>query len=119
MDITLLQFTAVIYLLATGSEWGWPETLRWLDSLEQVPTIVALKERFEEIRQRELEKFLGTSLKGLSDKERQALEDMTSAMINKILHSPLTRLRTQPEDELIYVETLKKLFDVVEKEDEK
>jgi len=64
-----------------------------------------------------LEKFLGTSLKGLSDKERQALEDMTSTMINKIVHTPLSRLRTQPEDESIYVETLKKLFDVAEKEE--
>ncbi|MFQ5851058.1 MAG: glutamyl-tRNA reductase [Candidatus Binatia bacterium] len=89
--------------------------LRWLDSLEQVPTIVALRERFEEIRQRELEKSLSTSLKGLSDTERQALEGLTSGMINKILHAPLTRLRTQPEDESVYVEALKKLFDLEEK----
>jgi glutamyl-tRNA reductase len=91
---------------------------RWLDSLDQVPTIVALKERFEEVRQRELEKSLSTSLKGISDREKQAVEDMTSAMINKILHAPLTHLRTRPEDELIYVETLKKLFDVEEKNEE-
>ncbi|MGH7831524.1 MAG: glutamyl-tRNA reductase, partial [Candidatus Binatia bacterium] len=52
---------------------------RWLDSLEQVPTIVALRRRFDEIRQRELDKSLSTSLKGLSEKERQALEDMTEA----------------------------------------
>jgi len=92
--------------------------LRWLDSLDQVPTIVALKEKFEEVRQRELEKSLSTSLKGISDREKQALEDMTSAMINKILHAPLTHLRTRPEDESIYVETLKKLFDVEEKDEE-
>ena len=92
--------------------------LRWLDSLDQVPTIVALKEKFEEVRQRELEKSLSTSLKGISDREKQALEDMTSAMINKILHAPLTYLRTRPEDESIYVETLKKLFDVEERNEE-
>lgn len=91
--------------------------LRWLDSLEQVPTIVALRQKLEEIRQRELEKSLSTSLKGLSEKERQALEDMTSAMINKILHAPITRLKKQPEDqdEAIYTEALRKLFDLEEK----
>ena len=85
--------------------------LRWLDSLDQVPTIVALRERLEEIRRSELEKSLRTSLKGLSEKERQAIEDMTSAIIGKILHAPISRMK-QPEDgeESLYVEALKKLF---------
>lgn len=91
--------------------------LRWLDSLEQVPVIVALRQKLEEIRQRELEKSLNTSLRGLSEKERQALEDMTSAMMNKILHEPITRLKRQPEDLDLaqYLEALKKLFDLEEK----
>ena len=89
--------------------------VRWLESLEQVPTIVALKERFEEIRQKELEKSLSTSLKELSEKERQALEELTSSMINKILHAPLARLRTQPEKKSIYVEALKRFFNLDEK----
>ena len=87
--------------------------LRWLDSLDQVPTIVALRQRLEEIRQSELEKSLRTSLKGLSEKERQAIEDMTSAIIGKILHAPISRMK-KPEDgeEALYVEALKKLFDL-------
>ncbi len=91
--------------------------LRWLASLEQVPTIVALRQKLEEIRRGELEKSLGTSLKGLSEKERQALEDMTSAMISKILHAPITRLKKPPEeqDEALYIEALKKLFGLEEK----
>ena len=91
---------------------------RWLNSLDQVPTIVALKERFEEVRQKELDKSLNTTLKGISDREKQALEDMTSAIINKILHAPLTHLKSRPMDESIYIETLKKLFDVEEKHEE-
>jgi glutamyl-tRNA reductase len=85
--------------------------LRWLDSLDQVPTIVALRQRLEEIRRSELEKSLRTSLKGLSEKERQAIEDMTSAIIGKILHAPISRMK-KPEDgeESLYVEALKKLF---------
>ncbi len=91
--------------------------LHWLDSLDQVPTIVALRRRVEEIRQRELERSLSTSLKGLSDQERQAVEDMTSAMINKILHAPTTRLKKTPgsPDEELYVGALKMLFDLEEK----
>ena len=91
---------------------------RWLNSLEHVPTIVALKQRFEDIRQQELIKSLGTTLKDLSDRDRQALEDMTSAMMNKILHSPLVRIRTRPDEEAIYLDTLKKLFDVEEKDED-
>lgn len=90
--------------------------LRWLDSLDQVPTIVALRERLEEIRRSELEKSLRTSLKGLSEKERQAIEDMTSAIIGKILHAPISRMK-QPEDgeESLYVEALRKLFGLTNK----
>lgn len=86
----------------------------WLQSLDQVPTIVALKEKLEAIRKGELEKSLGSSLKGLSDAERQALEDMTAAIVNKILHAPLTRLKAGKGDgdEAIYAEALKKLFNL-------
>jgi glutamyl-tRNA reductase len=88
--------------------------LRWLESLEQVPVIVALRQKFEEIRQRELEKSLSTSLKGVQERERAALDDMTLAIINKILHAPITRLKQQNEeqDDLLYIEALKKLFDL-------
>jgi glutamyl-tRNA reductase len=91
--------------------------LSWLESLEQVPTIVALRRRLEDIRQREMEKSLGTSLKGLSEKERRALEDMTLAMINKILHAPITRLKglSEEQEEALYIDALKKLFDLEEK----
>lgn len=90
---------------------------RWLGSLEQVPTIVALRRKVEEIRRAELEKSLGTSLKGLSEQERRALEDMTAAIVSKILHSPITRLKKQSEerDEAFYIDALKKLFDLEEK----
>jgi glutamyl-tRNA reductase len=90
--------------------------LRWLAALEQVPVIVALREKFEEIRQRELEKSLSTTLRGMGEKERQALEDMTMAMINKLLHDPVTRLKQQGgEDDGVYAQALKKLFGLGEK----
>jgi len=82
----------------------------WLDSLGRVPTIVALKRKLEEIRMGELKKSLDTSLKELSDRERKAVEDLTAAMINKILHDPLTRLKDRPEEEAVYHATLRELF---------
>jgi glutamyl-tRNA reductase len=88
---------------------------RWIESLEQVPTITALRQRLEEIRQRELERSLGGSLRDLSDKQRAALEDMTTAMMNKILHAPMShiRLHSKNEDEkTLYIAALKKLFDL-------
>ncbi len=91
--------------------------LAWLDSLEQVPTIVALKERLETIRKSEIEKSLRTSLKELSDRERRAVDDMTSAIIGKILHAPISRLKRplDADEEALYIDALRKLFGLEEK----
>ena len=90
--------------------------VRWLGSLEQVPTITALRQRFEEIRRREIEKSLGGGLKDLSAEQRAAVQDMTTAMINKMLHGPISQFeRARPrtlEDPTLYVAALKKLFDL-------
>ena len=85
---------------------------RWIASLEHAPTIAALRQKLEAVRQKELEKSLGAGLKGLSGKQRQALEDMTEAMINKILHVPISHLKCGAEDEDLYIAALRKLFDL-------
>jgi len=93
--------------------------VRWMESLEQVPTITALRQRFEDIRRKELEKSLAGNLKNLSEAQRAALEDMTTAMINKLLHTPISQLKRnsgdEDEDSSLYVAALKKLFDLEEK----
>jgi glutamyl-tRNA reductase len=90
--------------------------VRWIVSLEQVPTITALRQRFDEIRRKEIEKSLGGGLKDLSEAQRSALEDMTTAMINKLLHGPISQLKRNSQDEddeaALYVAALKKLFDL-------
>ena len=90
--------------------------LRWIASLEQAPTITALRRRFEEIRRREIEKSLGGNLRDLSEQQRAALEDMTNAMVNKMLHEPISRLKTNSQDDdeeaILYAAALKKLFDL-------
>ena len=91
--------------------------LHWLESLDQVPTIIALRQRLEEIRRTEIEKSLRTSLKELSEKERRAIDDMTSAIVGKILHGPISRLKkpSDEQEEALYVEALKKLFGLDDK----
>lgn len=89
--------------------------VRWVGSLEQVPTITALRQRFEEIRRREMEKSLGGTLKGLSDPQRAAVEEMTTAMINKMLHGPISQLKSNADDDeeaMLYVAALKKMFEL-------
>jgi glutamyl-tRNA reductase len=92
---------------------------RWIRSLEQVPTITALRQRFEEIRRKEIEKSLHGGLRDLSEQQRAVLEDMTVAMINKMLHGPVTHLKKSPrvldDEETLYVAALKKLFDLEDK----
>lgn len=87
---------------------------RWVSSLERVPTIAALRARFDEIRRRELTRSLSGNLKDLSSEQRQALEDMTAAMINKMLHMPISNLKKDPleddEEESLYLAALTKLF---------
>ncbi|HUR70707.1 MAG TPA: glutamyl-tRNA reductase [Candidatus Limnocylindrales bacterium] len=91
--------------------------VRWIGSLEQVPTITALRQRFDDIRRGEIDKSLGGVLKTLSPEQRAALEDMTTAMINKFLHAPITELkrrgdRDNDDEAALYLAALKKLFDL-------
>ncbi len=66
--------------------------LQWERALDAVPTIVDLREKVEEIRRRELDKTLG-SLNGISEDQRRAVEAMSEAIINKLLHAPLVVLK--------------------------
>lgn len=85
--------------------------VRWYQSLEITPTIIALRERCEAIRKREVEKMLSLH-PHLSEKERQSLEAMTQAIINKILHGPISRLKGGEEEAMshLYVDALRALF---------
>ena len=60
-----------------------------------VPTVAALRERFRVVARAELERSLDGKLKHLGPAERQALEVMLEATVNKLLHAPTIALRTQ------------------------
>lgn len=86
---------------------------RWMGSLDVVPTIVSLRQRLEEIRQGELEKTF-SSLKELGPRERKAIEAMSAAIINKVLHQPITVLKQAQNDAAgdAYVDAVRTLFGI-------
>jgi glutamyl-tRNA reductase len=90
---------------------------KWLAGLDAVPTIVALRQKIEAIRKAELEKTLAT-FHELTPRERESLEAMTAAIVNKILHSPITHLKQHDRRrETFYLAAARQLFDIEEPED--
>lgn len=65
---------------------------RWYETLAVVPTIVELRDKVETLARNELEKTLG-SMSHLPEADKRALERMTHALVNKILHDPTQFLK--------------------------
>jgi len=63
-----------------------------LKDLEVVPTIVSLREKLEDIRRAEVARALGR-LPGADDATKEALEALSQAIVNKVLHAPTVKLR--------------------------
>jgi glutamyl-tRNA reductase len=91
--------------------------LNWLRSLDVVPTIVSLRQRVEEIRGAELQKTL-VRMGDLTVEQREAITAMSHAMINKILHQPMTELKRRAalQDGHLYTSVLRRLFGLEEKQ---
>ncbi len=86
-------------------------TWRWFGSLEVVPTIVAIREKVEAIRQRELEKAL-LSLKDQAPRHRALLDALTSSIVNKILHAPISTLKSPDAEARDLLASARRLFDL-------
>jgi glutamyl-tRNA reductase len=89
------------------------EVLRWRDlstAREVAPLVAELRTRVEAVRAVEVEK----AGRKLSDAEREALEVVTRAVVNKLLHEPTVRLKdaagTVRGERL--AESLRDLFDL-------
>ena len=66
--------------------------MEWWAAQEVVPTIRALRERAEAIRAAELQRTLA-KLPDLSPREQEAIDALSAAIINKLLHRPITTLK--------------------------
>ena len=89
----------------------------WVESMEVVPTVAAIRAKAEVIRQMELEKALKRL--DLSDKERKTVEALTCAIVNKMLHGPTARLKklSSTKDGYMYVDAARVLYGLDDSED--
>ena len=92
----------------------------WLANMEATPTIVALRERAETIRQREVEKTLA-ALKELPPHAAKAIEAFSAALMNKLLHPPIAYLKNTGRNgdgpDANRVTTVRLMFGLDEEED--
>jgi len=90
--------------------------IRWMSSLESVPTIVALRQKAEEIKREELEKFRGR-FPDLDAEKVKAVEYLATAISNKLIHSPTVALKEDSEDRDELIAMIKKLYGINEDEE--
>ena len=84
---------------------------RWLASLEVVPTIVALRERGDEIVRRVLAEN-DPRWENLGEADRERLATMAKAIASRLLHEPTLRMKRAAgsDDAYLYVSALRELF---------
>jgi len=87
----------------------------WLNTLELVPTIVRLRDKFEKARLSELEDFFRKN-GSLTDKERKEVERLTRDLTGKLLHDPSVNLKKVEGavDRFDYARMLNEIFSLVE-----
>ncbi len=88
----------------------------WVDSLDAVPTIVEMRNRLDIIRQKELDKTL-KKMDHLSEEDQKQIDQMTTSIINKILHTPTVKLKkeTQTQEGHHYLKAIRHLFHLDDK----
>lgn len=85
--------------------------LGWLSSRSAVPTVVALRQRFEAIRQSELRR-LEPKLAALGPDARARVDEITRLIIEKLLIHPTEQLKSISDAETVaaYSDALNRLF---------
>jgi glutamyl-tRNA reductase len=83
----------------------------WVQSREIIPTVVALRQRFEAIRRAELER-LEPKLAGLPPEARARLDEITHLIVEKLLLTPTEQLKAVSDEAMVlaYSDALNRLF---------
>jgi glutamyl-tRNA reductase len=83
----------------------------WQRSRGAVPTVVALRQRFDAIRRAELQRLDG-KLVGLSPEARARVDEVTRLIVEKLLLEPTEQLKALPDEEtqIAYTEAVNRLF---------
>ena len=89
----------------------------WQRSRGAVPTIVALRERFDRIRRSELNRLDG-KLSGLTPEARTRVDEVTRLIVENLLLEPTEQLKGLPDEEtqVAYTEAINRLFRLRESE---
>jgi len=86
-------------------------------TLDVVPTIVSLQDHLETIRQAEIDRVRGR-LGTMTTDQELAVEALSRGIINKIMHTPISTLKTAARDpeSTTVVELVRRLFNLQDKE---
>lgn len=89
--------------------------LAWTRAIEVEPTIKALRQRAEAVRQAEVQR-LERRLSHLDDDQRAAVDALTRGIVNTLLHEPTVRLKTLADrgGAEHYAGAVRELFDLDE-----
>lgn len=92
----------------------------WLRSLSVVDTISDLRQRADALRQQELARTMRQLSPSLSEHEAAVVQELTTRLVNKLLHAPTLRLKDAAAagQGHIYAEALRYLFNLEESSDE-
>ena len=82
---------------------------QWLNSLQSVPVIVSIRNKAEQVRQEELEKFK-SRFKELPPEVLASVDYLTQSIINKIMHCPTVALKNNCDSKEILVFAARRLF---------
>lgn len=88
-----------------------------LHTLDVVPTIVSLQDHLETIRQAEIDRVRGR-LGAMTPEQEIAVEALTRGIINKVMHTPITTLKTAAKESeaTTVVDVVRRLFNLQSKE---
>ena len=94
------------------------ETIRfmqWINTLDVVPTIKALTNKMEMIRQKELQDSFA-ELKSSDPQQYSKIDYATKKMLNSIFHQPITELKEKKKSDWFYyqIESIRELFGLKE-----
>jgi glutamyl-tRNA reductase len=78
-----------------------------------VPTIVSLQDHLETIRQAEIDRVRGR-LGSMTNDQELAVEALTRGIVNKIMHTPISTLKTAARDpeSTTVIELVRRLFNL-------
>lgn len=84
-----------------------------LQTLDVVPTIVSLQDHLETIRQAEIDRVRGR-LGPMTPEQEMAIETLTRGIVNKIMHTPISTLKTAARDPeaTTVVDLVRRLFNL-------